>query len=102
MACFSVNSPVLLSVLYLGSGFGLTGTKQASVPDINNKMHPFGLQPTGTWSLPSGAEPLSALPMGRAMHKCHNKHLHLGNKKQSDPSLWFTQSRLTVSTDWVS
>lgn len=50
----------------------------------------------------SQLEQSHSVPTGRAMHKCHNKHLHLGNKQQSDSSLWFTQSRLSVSTDWVN
>lgn len=33
-----VNSPVLLSVLHLGSGFGCTATKQACVADALHKQ----------------------------------------------------------------
>lgn len=98
----SVHTPVLLSVLHLGSGFGLTVTKQASVPDALHKQ-----QNASIWT----AAPRDVAPpsWSRATQyqwgeQCSNATINtctLGNKKQSDSSLWVTQSRLTVSTDWV-
>lgn len=99
----SVNSPVLLSVLHLGSGFGLTVTKQTSDPDVLHKQ-----QNASTWA--AAPRDVASPSWSRATQyqwgeQCTNATVNIctpANKQQPDWSLWFTQSRLTVSTDWVN